>query len=39
MYVLQALSNGRYISAKGGRELTATSYAAGSWERFVIVYL
>ncbi|EML6321711.1 hypothetical protein FO497_22985 [Bacillus cereus ATCC 10876] len=38
IYVLQALSNGRYISANGGRELTATSYVAGSWERFVIVY-
>ncbi|GAB6446539.1 hypothetical protein bcgnr5383_35620 [Bacillus cereus] len=32
------LYNGRYISANGGRELTATSYVAGSWERFVIVY-
>ncbi|EEM80691.1 hypothetical protein bthur0011_52990 [Bacillus thuringiensis serovar huazhongensis BGSC 4BD1] len=38
IYVLQALSNGRYISANGGRELTATSYVVGSWERFVIVY-
>ncbi|PFI49702.1 hypothetical protein COI76_22800, partial [Bacillus cereus] len=25
-------------SANGGRELTANSYVAGSWERFVIVY-
>ena len=32
------LYNGRYISANGGRELTATSYVAGSWKRFVIVY-
>ncbi len=38
IYVLQALSNGRFISANGGRELTANSYVAGSWERFVIVY-
>ncbi|WP_241139084.1 fascin domain-containing protein [Bacillus mycoides] len=29
-YVLQALSNGRFISANGGRELTANSYVAGS---------
>ncbi|PFM14465.1 hypothetical protein COL27_33470, partial [Bacillus sp. AFS075960] len=25
-------------SANGGRDLTANSYVAGSWERFVIVY-
>lgn len=31
IYVVQALSNDRFISAN--------SYIAGRWERFVIVYL